>query len=283
MLRSANYDSFMMGVNQRRKQSYPVVCLYATVALFGLLVVLALRMGDTSSEPQMAQMSRQDLMATLRSVPATVRFSPGFTSSMKKGCDTSSSSLHATRQRLVPRSTEVSKREQLKQIKRQDTFNRMGFKETRPIAEKEMFDEFQSDVIKDMRDNLYTMEKGDITFRLAQDFGFCWGVERAVQMAIEAKLHYGDKTIHITNEIIHNPGVNDKMANMGIKFIPVEDGVKNFDQVEKDDVVILPAFGATLEEMQLLTERGVQIVDTTCPWVSKVYTHVRRHSTTWSY
>jgi len=278
MLRSANYESFRMGVKDRRMQGYPVVCLYATVALFGLLVVAALRTSSTS--PQMAQMSRQDLMATLRSVPATVRFSPGFASTMK-GCDRSSLHTTTTRQRLVPRSTDtsqISKREQLKQIKRQDGFNRMGFKETRPTAEKEMLDEFQSDVIKDMRDNLYTMEKGDITFRLAKDFGFCWGVERAVQMAIEAKLHYGDKTIHITNEIIHNPGVNDKMAEMGVKFVPVENGVKKFDQVEKDDVVILPAFGATLEEMKLLTDRGVQIVDTTCPWVSKVWNSVDAHT-----
>jgi len=174
---------------------------------------------------------------------------------------------------------EKTKREELKDIKRKETFNRMGFKDTRADAEKEMFDEFQSDLIKSMRTNYYTLKEGDITFRLAKDFGFCWGVERAVQMAIEAQMHYGkDKTIHITNEIIHNPGVNEKMADMGIKFIPVVDGAKDFSQVADDDVVILPAFGATLEEMRMLTDRGVQIVDTTCPWVSKVWNSVDAHT-----
>jgi len=172
-----------------------------------------------------------------------------------------------------------SKREQLKEIKRGKDFNRIGFKTTRPAAEKEMFDEFQSDVIKNMRENSYTLQEGDLTFRLAQDFGFCWGVERAVQMAIEAKMHFGeDRRMHITNEIIHNPGVNDKMKEMGVEFVPVVDGVKDFSQVQKDDVVILPAFGATLEEMKMLTDRGVQIVDTTCPWVSKVWNSVDAHT-----
>lgn len=175
-------------------------------------------------------------------------------------------------------SVPVSKINQLKDIKRKETFNRMGFKDTRKGAEAEMNDEFQSDLIKEMRESMYTLKDGDITFKLAKDFGFCWGVERAVQMAIEAKMHFGDRTIHITNEIIHNPGVNEKMAGMGVKFIPVEDGIKNFDGVDKNDVVILPAFGATLEEMKLLTERGVQIVDTTCPWVSKVWNSVNQHT-----
>eukprot|EP00468_Gymnochlora_sp_CCMP2014_P005511 CAMPEP_0167768168 /NCGR_PEP_ID=MMETSP0110_2-20121227/16485_1 /TAXON_ID=629695 /ORGANISM="Gymnochlora sp., Strain CCMP2014" /LENGTH=475 /DNA_ID=CAMNT_0007656747 /DNA_START=30 /DNA_END=1457 /DNA_ORIENTATION=- len=169
------------------------------------------------------------------------------------------------------------KRDQLKKIKRMDTFNRMGFKDTRGDAENVMGKEFESSLIKEMRENMYTMKDGDITFKLAKDFGFCWGVERAVQMAIEAKMHYGDKIIHITNEIIHNPGVNEMMEEMGVKFIPVIDGVKDFSGVEKDHVVILPAFGATLEEMKLLSDRGVQIVDTTCPWVSKVWNSVDRH------
>lgn len=102
MLRSANYESFMMNVKNRRNQGYPITCLCAMFALFGLLVVTALRMSSTS--PQMAQMSHQDLMATLRSVPATVRFASGFPSTMK-GRDRSFLHTTTTRQRLVPRST----------------------------------------------------------------------------------------------------------------------------------------------------------------------------------
>ena len=81
----------------------------------------------------------------------------------------------------------------------------------------------------------------------------------------------------ITNEIIHNPAVNDHLREMDVLFIPVEKGVKDFSGVTSGDVVILPAFGATVQEMQLLNERGCHIVDTTCPWVSKVWNTVEKH------
>jgi 4-hydroxy-3-methylbut-2-enyl diphosphate reductase len=81
----------------------------------------------------------------------------------------------------------------------------------------------------------------------------------------------------ITNEIIHNPSVNDHLREMNVLFIPVEQGVKDFSGVTSGDVVILPAFGATVQEMQLLNERGCHIVDTTCPWVSKVWNTVEKH------
>jgi 4-hydroxy-3-methylbut-2-enyl diphosphate reductase len=113
--------------------------------------------------------------------------------------------------------------------------------------------------------------------RLAEAFGFCWGVERAVAMAYETRRHYPTERIWITNEIIHNPSVNDHLREMDVLFIPVDDDVKDFSEVATGDVVILPAFGATVQEMQLLNERGCHIVDTTCPWVSKVWNTVEKH------
>jgi 4-hydroxy-3-methylbut-2-enyl diphosphate reductase len=113
--------------------------------------------------------------------------------------------------------------------------------------------------------------------RLAEAFGFCWGVERAVAMAYETRRHYPSERIWITNEIIHNPSVNAHLREMDVRFIPVEEGVKDFSEVGTGDVVILPAFGATVQEMQLLNERGCHIVDTTCPWVSKVWNTVEKH------
>ena len=71
--------------------------------------------------------------------------------------------------------------------------------------------------------------------------------------------------------------MNAHLVEMNVLFIPVEEGVKDFSAVESGDVVILPAFGATVQEMQLLNERGCHIVDTTCPWVSKVWNSVERH------
>lgn len=101
-------------------------------------------------------------------------------------------------------------------------------------------------------------------------------------MAYESRSHFPDKTIHITNEIIHNPGVNERLHDMDIKFIDgtlqEETGMKDYSVVDNGDVVILPAFGATIQEMQLLDEKGVQIVDTTCPWVSKVWNAVDSHT-----
>merc|ERR1712060_389237 len=88
------------------------------------------------------------------------------------------------------------------------------------------------------------------------------------------------KKMHITNELIHNPGVNELLQGMDVKFMQKDADVecgKRFDTVGEGDVVILPAFGASLEEMQLLDAKGVTTVDTTCPWVSKVWTTVDKH------
>jgi 4-hydroxy-3-methylbut-2-en-1-yl diphosphate reductase len=112
---------------------------------------------------------------------------------------------------------------------------------------------------------------------MAESFGFCWGVERAVAIAYETRQHFPSERIWITNEIIHNPSVNQRLRDMNVHFIAVEKGVKNFDPVDRGDVVILPAFGASVQEMQLLNDRGCTIVDTTCPWVSKVWNTIEKH------
>merc|ERR1719393_285185 len=92
-----------------------------------------------------------------------------------------------------------------------------------------------------------------------------------------ARDNYPDNVVHITNELIHNPGVNDILHDMDVKFIEKTATGKRFEAVDDGDVVILPAFGASLEEMQLLDAKGVTVVDTTCPWVSKVWTTVDKH------
>merc|ERR1712176_1281498 len=124
-----------------------------------------------------------------------------------------------------------------------------------------------------MRDNGYTHQIGDVTIKLAESYGFCWGVERAVQMAYEARRAYPGKQLHITNEIIHNPSVNKRLEQMGVKFIEDrgENLGKDFSEVEEGDVCILLAFGASVHEMKILNDKRVQIVDTTCPYVSKVW------------
>jgi len=157
-----------------------------------------------------------------------------------------------------------------------ERYNRRGFGRAEEVAES-LEEAYQSGLISTIRDNGYKLSHGRLTVRLAEAFGFCWGVERAVAMAYETRRHYPHERLWITNEIIHNPSVNDHLREMDVQFIPVESGVKDFSGVTSGDVVILPAFGATVQEMQLLNERGCHIVDTTCPWVSKVWTTVEKH------
>ena len=96
-------------------------------------------------------------------------------------------------------------------------------------------------------------------------------------MAYETRRHFPTEQIWITNEIIHNPSVNQRMREMQVQFIEVTGGNKDFSVVNSGDVVILPAFGASVQEMQLLNDLGCKIVDTTCPWVSKVWNTVEKH------
>ncbi|MDB9538998.1 4-hydroxy-3-methylbut-2-enyl diphosphate reductase [Anabaenopsis arnoldii] len=161
-------------------------------------------------------------------------------------------------------------------LQHSENYNRKGFGHQAEVT-TQLQSEYQSGLIQEIRDRNYILTQGDVTIRLAQAFGFCWGVERAVAMAYETRQHFPTEPIWITNEIIHNPSVNQRMQEMGIKFIPVEAGQKDFSVVETGDVVILPAFGASVQEMQILHDQGCKIVDTTCPWVSKVWNTVEKH------
>ncbi len=161
-------------------------------------------------------------------------------------------------------------------LQKSDNYHRKGFGHQEEVTGV-MNSVYQSPLIQQIRDNNYTLTRGEVTIRLAQAFGFCWGVERAVAIAYETRQHFPTERIWITNEIIHNPSVNQHILEMNVEFIPLQDGQKDFEVVQPGDVVILPAFGATVQEMQLLNEKGCTIVDTTCPWVSKVWNSVEKH------
>src|SRR6187397_3142142 len=111
--------------------------------------------------------------------------------------------------------------------------------------------EIQSELDSDYTGNLvdllqaqeYTLTAGEVTIRLAKEFGFCYGVERAVEYAYQARKKFPDRTIYLAGEIIHNPHVNSKLQAMGITFLMPENGRIDFGVVKPDDVVILPAFG----------------------------------------
>lgn len=160
------------------------------------------------------------------------------------------------------------------------SFHRRGFKEVREDVEKDMTEEYNSALVDELKESKFVMERDGVTVYLAKDFGFCWGVERSIALAYEAVNHYPDRKLHITNELIHNPEVNEKLTSMKVNFIEKIDGdahKKKFETIGEGDVVILPAFGASYEEMDFFDKKNVEVVDTTCPWVSKVWNTVDTH------
>ncbi|GAX21021.1 4-hydroxy-3-methylbut-2-en-1-yl diphosphate reductase [Fistulifera solaris] len=172
----------------------------------------------------------------------------------------------------------LSKKEERLRMMKSPQFYRQGFKEVREGVEKSMEEQFKGEIVQQLRESNYIMERDGVKVYLAKDFGFCWGVERSIALAYEAVEHYPGKTVHITNELIHNPEVNEKLEDMNVQFIEkLDDGRKNFDTVKEGDVVILPAFGASFEEMDRFDKMNVEVVDTTCPWVSKVWNSVDKH------
>lgn len=119
------------------------------------------------------------------------------------------------------------------------------------------------------------LDFGNIELIIARHFGFCYGVENAIEIAYRAIHENPGKKIYLLSQMIHNPGVNDDLANHGITFIQDTEGKQliGWDEITAEDVVIVPAFGTTLEIEALLTEKGVNIerYNTTCPFVEKVW------------
>jgi 4-hydroxy-3-methylbut-2-enyl diphosphate reductase len=160
----------------------------------------------------------------------------------------------------------------------EQTYFRKGFglkKELRPLIDAE----YQSGLVERIRSRGYTDEFGDVTVRLAQEFGFCYGVDRAVDYAYETVHKFPDKQIFLVGEIIHNPHVNTRMTEMGISFIyPDAEGGFDFSAITPEDVVILPAFGVTLHDFETLRAIGCILVDTTCGSVLHVWKRVENYA-----
>ena len=119
---------------------------------------------------------------------------------------------------------------------------------------------------------------GNTTLRLAKDFGFCYGVERAIDLAYAARKVFADKKVYLLGEIIHNPEVNRQLTEMGVISIPLGQQEETVATLSADDVVIVPAFGAETRLMKLIAERGCMVVDTTCGDVMSVWKRVRGYA-----
>jgi len=140
-------------------------------------------------------------------------------------------------------------------------------------------DDYHSAVVDEVRARGYSLTVGDLTVRLAQEFGFCYGVDRAVEYAYETRAKFPDKRIFLVGEIIHNPHVNAKLADMGIAILARSAaGEFDFAPVTADDAVILPAFGVTREDFERLRAAGAVLVDTTCGSVLNVWKRVESYA-----
>jgi 4-hydroxy-3-methylbut-2-en-1-yl diphosphate reductase len=119
---------------------------------------------------------------------------------------------------------------------------------------------------------------GLLTIKLAKEFGFCYGVERAIDLAYAARKVFPDQSLYILGEIIHNPEVNDQLRAMDIKFLSGKEKDADIDQLQSGDVVIIPAFGAEVATRSKLEAKGCVFVDTTCGDVMSVWKRVRQYS-----
>jgi 4-hydroxy-3-methylbut-2-en-1-yl diphosphate reductase len=137
---------------------------------------------------------------------------------------------------------------------------------------------YRSEIVERVRAGGHQIQAGDLTIKLAKEFGFCYGVERAIDLAYAARKVFPEQPLYILGEIIHNPEVNDQIRAMGIKFLSGKDKDADIDQLKQDDVVIIPAFGTEVSTRKQLEARGCRFVDTTCGDVMSVWKRVRQYS-----
>ena len=143
--------------------------------------------------------------------------------------------------------------------------------------------EYRSDWAQAFRDNDFALSfegpTGVTAFKLAREFGFCYGVERSVDYAYETLKRFPDRRIILTGEIIHNPRVNSRLRDLGIRFLGDAE-VPDEAAITPDDVVILPAFGVATGQFDKIRASGAVTVDTTCGSVLNVWKNVERYART---
>jgi 4-hydroxy-3-methylbut-2-enyl diphosphate reductase len=156
----------------------------------------------------------------------------------------------------------------------QSTYFRKGFG-LKADVQGDLSADYNGRIVDALREHDYTLTVEDVTIRLAREFGFCYGVERAVEYAYQTRRKFPDRRLLLVGEIIHNPHVNSKLRSMGIEILtPDTDGTFDFSSVRAEDVVILPAFGVTMAAFEALRATGCVLVDTTCGSVLNVWKRV---------
>ena len=146
------------------------------------------------------------------------------------------------------------------------------------LVQAEVDRHYHSPIVEKVRDQGGSMQIGNTTVRLAEQFGFCYGVERAIDLAYAARRVFPDQRIFLIGEIIHNPEVNRQLIEMDIVSLPWKEITDDYEKLTEDDVVIVPAFGAPTSFTEKIEEQGCHIIDTTCGDVMKVWRRVRTYA-----
>jgi 4-hydroxy-3-methylbut-2-enyl diphosphate reductase len=155
----------------------------------------------------------------------------------------------------------------------ENTYVRKGFG-LKAEVEGVLASDYSGHLVELLRSGNHTLTSGGVTVRLAHEFGFCYGVERAVDYAYQTRHKFPDRRILLVGEIIHNPHVNAKLRDMGIEFLVPGPNGFDYSEIRETDVVILPAFGVTISDFQTLRAIGCVVVDTTCGSVLNVWKRV---------
>nr|XP_061810467.1 4-hydroxy-3-methylbut-2-enyl diphosphate reductase-like [Nerophis lumbriciformis] len=146
------------------------------------------------------------------------------------------------------------------------------------LVQAEVNRHYSSPIVDKLRNNGGSLTVKNTTVRLAQQFGFCYGVERAIDLAYASRRVFPEERIFLIGEIIHNPEVNRQLEEMGIVSLPWREISEDYDALSEEDVVIVPAFGAPLSFIDKVERQGCHIIDTTCGDVMKVWRQVKTYA-----
>ena len=149
-------------------------------------------------------------------------------------------------------------------------------------VQAQVLSHYRSELVERIRASGGVLSASDLTIKLAKEFGFCYGVERAIDLAYAAQKHFSEVSpntpIYLLGEIIHNPEVNDQIRNLGIQIISPNPTEAEMERLQAGDAVIIPAFGTEVATRQKLAAKGCELVDTTCGDVMSVWKRVRQYS-----
>jgi 4-hydroxy-3-methylbut-2-enyl diphosphate reductase len=157
------------------------------------------------------------------------------------------------------------------------TYFRKGFG-LKGEVEGDLASDYSGQVVDYLRANDYSLTENGVTIRLAREFGFCYGVERAVEYAYQTRKKFPDRDLYLVGEIIHNPNVNARLRDMGVTILERGEQGFDFSTLGASDVVIMPAFGVTIDDFGALREKGCVLVDTTCGSVLNVWKRVESYA-----